>query len=198
MLSVGARRGDTIIEVMLAFAVFASLAVTVTYLMNRSIATAQRSLEITLVRQQIDTQADLLRYARDNDTSDTTTAWDVITTNTYTGLADQLTNALTSCPGNAGVVPASSRSFFMNLDSSGGVARHALTASNFGPAAVSSTVILGATPQAQGLWVTAVHAQGSNATSTTKAYDMYIRACWDTVGQSVPLTLSTIVRLYDT
>ena len=46
-------RGDTIIEVVMAVAMFSMLAIGIMALMNSGIAIAQRSLELTLVRQQI-------------------------------------------------------------------------------------------------------------------------------------------------
>lgn len=55
--------GDTIVEVMMAFAVFALVAVGAITIMNRGAAIADHSLEITLVREQIDSQANILRYA---------------------------------------------------------------------------------------------------------------------------------------
>ena len=56
------QRGDTLIEVMFAFAIFALVAVGSLTIMNQGIAAAQRSLEITLVRAQMDAQAEAIRY----------------------------------------------------------------------------------------------------------------------------------------
>ena len=56
------ERGDTIIEVVFAVTVFSLVAVGGITIMNQGTATAQRSLEIGLVREQIDSQADALRY----------------------------------------------------------------------------------------------------------------------------------------
>lgn len=56
------ERGDTIIEVIFAVTVFSLVAVGGITIMNQGAATAQRSLEIGLVREQIDSQADALRY----------------------------------------------------------------------------------------------------------------------------------------
>jgi type II secretory pathway pseudopilin PulG len=56
------ERGDTIIEVLFAVTVFAMVAVGAMTIMNQGTATAQRSLEVTLVRQQIDAQAEAIRY----------------------------------------------------------------------------------------------------------------------------------------
>ena len=55
-------RGDTVIEVMFSFTVLSMLVVGTYVLMNRGMQVAQRSLEITLVRQQIDSQISMIRY----------------------------------------------------------------------------------------------------------------------------------------
>lgn len=66
-----AQRGDTIIEMMLAFAIFTLAAVGAMSILSSGVAITQRNLESTLVRQQIDTQAEMLRYVHDTQN----TAW---------------------------------------------------------------------------------------------------------------------------
>ena len=63
-------RGDTLVEVLLGVTIFSLVAVVALETMNRGMAIAQYSLETTLVRQQVDAQAEMLRYAHDmkNDT----------------------------------------------------------------------------------------------------------------------------------
>ena len=56
------QSGDTIIEVILAISIFSLVAVAGLSVMNKGNASAQRSLEITLVRNQIDAQAEILRF----------------------------------------------------------------------------------------------------------------------------------------
>ena len=60
-MSVG-KRGDTIIEVMMAIAIFALLSILTINLMNSGINNAQRTLEFTMARNEIDNQAEALRY----------------------------------------------------------------------------------------------------------------------------------------
>ncbi len=55
-------RGDTLIEVLFAITIFSLVAVSSMAIMNQGTDTAQRSLEITLVRQEIDAQAETLRF----------------------------------------------------------------------------------------------------------------------------------------
>ncbi len=55
------EQGDTIIEVVLAFVIFTMAAVAAITLINSGLATTQRGIEATFVRQQIDAQGELLR-----------------------------------------------------------------------------------------------------------------------------------------
>ena len=56
------KHGDTIIEVTLSITIFSLLAVLSLNLMNNGISNAQRTLEITMARNEIDAQAEALRY----------------------------------------------------------------------------------------------------------------------------------------
>ena len=56
------RKGDTLIEVMFAVGVFGLAAVGAISLMNRGLAAAQNTLEVTMARQEIDGQAEILRF----------------------------------------------------------------------------------------------------------------------------------------
>ena len=56
------KLGDTIVEVVFAITVFALVAVISIGLMNSGIATAQTTLEISMARNEIDAQAEALRF----------------------------------------------------------------------------------------------------------------------------------------
>lgn len=56
------RRGDTLIEVLFSITVFALIAVISINLMNSGVATAQATLEVTMARNEIDAQAEALRF----------------------------------------------------------------------------------------------------------------------------------------
>ena len=55
------QRGDTLVEVLFATAVFSLVAVSGLSIMNQGTSTAQRALEITLVRNEINSQAEAIR-----------------------------------------------------------------------------------------------------------------------------------------
>ncbi len=61
-----AKPGDTLVEVIFAFAVFSLVAVMGISTMNRGSEMAQNSLEINLVRNQINAQAEALRFLHES------------------------------------------------------------------------------------------------------------------------------------
>lgn len=62
MLCTRNKRGDTLIEVILAVGIFSMVAVAVLAVMNGGASSAQLSLEATLAREEVDTQAEALRF----------------------------------------------------------------------------------------------------------------------------------------
>lgn len=202
------ERGDTLIEVLFAVAVFAMVAVGSLSIMNQGTSTAERSLEITLVRQQMDAQAEAIRYIhtafvaafQNNGSAPTGVAaeWIKMTSKT-TGMGADGASAFgqlsgTSCPST---VPGQ-RPFILD-------ARTA-TVWNAAPVMTSpsgsslppfSQVVYNSDSsinQAYGLWIEAVP---STVGSGPSFVDFHIRACWDSPGSSAPITLGTIVRLYE-
>ncbi len=210
------QRGDTIIEVIFAVTVFSLVAVGGITIMNQGAATAQRSLEIGLAREQIDSQADALRYIHSayvaNGVDDANSPWKKIIAMTYTtttgvqSISDIA--AGTSC--NIGSDNGSSRSFAIDaskLDTSDSN-QYLLTGSDNGaysgsgsgnrlfgsPATYAKIVPTASGAYSDGIWIQAIK---SGTGSTVGYYDFHIFACWSSPGQSVPSTLGTIVRLYD-
>lgn len=56
------RRGDTLVEVTLAIGVFSMVAIAVVAVVSGSTSSAQSALELTVTREQIDIQAEALRF----------------------------------------------------------------------------------------------------------------------------------------
>lgn len=56
------KKGDTLVEVTLAIGIFSLVAISIAAVMTSSMGGAQTALETTLAREEIDTQADALRY----------------------------------------------------------------------------------------------------------------------------------------
>lgn len=179
------QRGDTIVETIVAFAVFSAVAVGTIAVMNRGVAMAQRSLEVTLVREQIDGQAELLRYIRSN----VPTVWAELTKPArIVSSPAALSSSPTTCS------TPHSRGYFLR-GTSGGASDPTFTGasgSNYAAPAVYAAVDH-TTNKSYGVWVETTEAEYS----AKKAYDFRIHACWQSVGSDVPVTLGTIVRLYD-
>ncbi len=177
--------GDTLVEVILSFAVFALIAVAAIAIMNRGVNMVDRSLEITLVREQIDSQAALLRYAHETKSA----AWDEVRNNL--GQSSEAARSWDTCPTPAELP---TNAFMMNLADSGQLVRTVVSnnATAYTQASTNSQFAFRGEPSVRGIWVVPVAVEGA-----TNTYDMYISTCWYSPGSSVPETIGTIVRLYD-
>lgn len=210
MLEVTRRReqGDTIIEVLIAVVVFSLVAVGAIAIMNQGTSTAQRALEISLVRQQLDAQAETLRYLHHayvssfepGVTPDINTpagAWVAVASKSEgVTRATDFGSTGANCPN----VPA--HGFVVNAHTARLSTTVPTSMSASGPTApmpYSQVVYEDSDPtvlrSAQGIWVEAVR---STPNPSQAGYiDFHIRACWDSPGSPVPVTLGTIVRLYE-
>jgi|APMI01.1.fsa_nt_gi type II secretory pathway pseudopilin PulG len=195
--------GDTIVEMVMAFAIFSFAVVITTAIMNRGVALSQQSLEVTLVRQQMDSQAEIIRYLHDTHNA----AWtSLVGTDATPGNGDDriTTNIMplssATCPNSATLGSASLRAFFItpNPSTPDAFTVSTITAANYGGATTYARVVYptvaSPTPTSQGIWVQIASAEGS--TPAVPAYDVYIHGCWDVSGQTQPMTQGTIVRLY--
>ncbi len=196
-------RGDTLIEVLFAVTVFSLIVVGSLSIMNQGLAAAQRSLEITQVRQEIDGQAETLRFLHDSyvsvyqsgvtsaNLSGPARQWALIMEQSSVASAQAFSSNLDTCPAapNRSFVVDPTRATYQSLSS---IYKAPLTAS------MLEYNASGALIASQGLWVEAVpSAVSSDAAQQTAGYvDFHIRACWDTVGSGRPMNLGTIVRLY--
>ncbi len=183
-------QGDTIIELVLAFAIFSMCAVTTIMILNKGVAVSQRSLEKSLVRQQIDSQSEIIRYLHDTNNP----KWAVIK-------AKLTTNPLPlagPCPSISQLATGGANGFFVtsNTADPDGFSVIDAASPNYSLPATYAKVDYTAR-RAAGLWVQAVRAENRSTTPGINAYDFYIHGCWDSVGLSVPMTVGTIVRIYD-
>jgi len=188
------QRGDTMVEVILAFAVFSMVSVGTMTVMGQGTNAAQRALEITLVRQQIDAQAEALRAAQQAYSSSeiaSDSEWRKI------AIADAGQNSATyssqtTCPSALAQIP---RSFIMDprnasLVTSGSWFQdiNARTTRPYAQVETSGAV------QAYGIWIEREFRPGNN---DADVYDFKVRACWQGAGMNVPLQIETVVRLYE-
>lgn len=66
------KRGDTIIEVMFAFAIFSLIAIISVSMMNIGLAASERSLELITARNELNAQAEALRFIHSSYVSEKT------------------------------------------------------------------------------------------------------------------------------
>lgn len=197
------ERGDTIVEVTFAFALFAIAAVASMQILSKGIAATQRNLETTLVRQQIDSQAEMIRYIRDGNAGSLRQTWGALVApsalvNAPTSLSDscriRTTNAFYIRTSVSSTNPENTTFSRVGLtnqtamldDSRRGNYTYAQMAYD-GPSISGS----------KGIWIEAVRAQSASIVTGPQAYDFYIHACWDSVGINTPMTAGTIVRVYE-
>lgn len=195
------NQGDTIIEVMFAVAIFSMIAVGSLTIMNQSLSVAQRSLEITLVRQQMDAQAEALRFINQSYIASFQRGAPA-----PTGIAGEWPNVIvpkvvaqassfsdmvgTTCP----VIPTGA--FVVNAQTARvwGNNPKPMTAADPPPFSQVRYDGTGTITDAYGIWVEAVR---SGSVGQLGYIDFHIRTCWNSPGSNVVSTLGTIVRLYE-
>lgn len=186
------NRGDTLVEVLLGVTIFSLVAVIALETMNRGMAIAQYSLETTLVRQQVDAQAEMLRYAHDmkNDT------WRKLVDNNSVSVS-----AVNDNEGNLGVEKCpddfSTKEFALAATPS--LASKISILNNPGDYKAAETYarVDSDTKKTYGISVRLVKPSTATGSRDSNKYDAYIKACWMPVGSKMPATIGTIVRLYD-
>ena len=207
MLSRG-QRGDTLIEVLFAVTVFSFVVVGALTIMNQGTAASQRALEITLVRQQIDGQAEALRFMHNAYVAVYQPGVTFSTTDAETSPAEEWYQLSTSditaqsasaFGGSAPVCPTPpEESFIIDtqnvrfIDGTGTSLRPSVT---FAQLAYASD---GAFVESEGLWVEAIRSPVNTGEQGNAGFiDFHIRGCWEAQGLVTPLTTGTIVRLYE-
>jgi len=201
------QRGDTIIEVLFAFAVFAMVVVGSLTIMNQGTATAQRALEVTLVRQQIDAQAEAIRYIHQSYVAayqqgvvptGTAEEWVKMTSKTTGKGASQASSFGQT---NEGVCPALTsieKPFILNARTATvWNATPSISAPDGASLPPFSQVMYNndsSINSAYGIWIEAVPSPGTNGPGFV---DFHIRACWSAAESNTAATLGTIVRLYE-
>ena len=186
------NRGDTLVEVLLGVTIFSLVAVIALETMNRGMAIAQYSLETTLVRQQVDAQAEMLRYAHD------------MKNDTWKKLVDNNSVSVSVVNGNEGNLGAEKCPDDFSTKEFALAATPSLTSkisilNNPGDYKAAETYarVDSDTKKTYGVSVRLVKPSTTVGSRDSNKYDVYIKACWMPVGSKMPATIGTIVRLYD-
>lgn len=107
------KRGDTLIEVMLAVGIFSMVAVAVVAVMSGGTSSAQTALETTLAREEIDAQAEALRFIqssyiaeKDNVNGKFSRLWEAVTNESIVN-SDSISSILQYSPNDCSALYSS-------------------------------------------------------------------------------------------
>ena len=193
------QKGDTLVEVLLAMAVFAVVMMIGLSAMNNGMSRALASLQLTMARNTMDSQAEALRFANAAYISEFRSDGGAVTSAAARVWQDQLT---AGAQGTATPLDACDRGLSAFVLSRSDLSYHgrdtiinAVTYPRiaYGTDADSNAITdpSASYRRSEGIWVEKVHRANTNY------YDFHIRACWSAPGSNVNTTLGTIVRLYD-
>lgn len=215
MLSKRTReRGDTLVEVLFAVSVFSMVVVGALAVMNQGTAASNRALDITLVRQQIDAQAETLRYMHEEYVAVYYPSISFNTSDTETSPAEEWYKMVNHIK-NIDAASASSLSVGAHCPypPNGNLPVGSFITNPVQATFVNESSLLiatdtlphpsirsdGSLESAKGIWIEAIRSPDN--TDPTKSnvgfIDFHIRACWDSLGLPVPMSMGTIVRLYE-
>ena len=208
-------RGDTIIETMFAFAIFGLVAIINLQLMQKGTQLNQASLELNLVREQINNQANALILANSVFINDLNKRGSVVLNENHL-LWNQITQTKTttqikplssyvSASGNC--EPAPAHGFVLDPLTSGDYNQTSLK-TQINPAVTYAKLVyqndddknslissVGNFIHSEGLWIESI--KGDNAAGASSLfYDFVIRACWSSAASQLPSVVETVVRLY--
>jgi type II secretory pathway pseudopilin PulG len=203
MLKRSGRRqaGDTLIEVLLAFAIFGAAAATLTRAMNGGLLEMFSHGQESQVQAQMRGQLAIIQKAHEEEIkTPTSDIWEGIT-NAITPADDStapvLANTQRIAPVNAdGCTYSADKNRIYFVTDSG----NAWTQPSIGGTAATDTAVrpIGTTPQPNGtsLWIEAEYEPPRTTPQGVSRgyYDFYVKACWS---DDISRQLKTVLRLYD-
>lgn len=205
------QKGDTLIEVLFAVTVFSLVAVSSLAIMNQGTLSSQRSLEMSLVTQQVDNQAQTLRFLHEAYVTNYQLGYENTPNLTLTGATGQFYNIVQYLKTNG---PAQASPFINPTTCLTPPSGSFVLNTRRGTAVMNPTIFRQPTTYAQlnfnqtaptvldssgGVWIEGIRSDVvTTAGQRNPGYiDFHIRACWQTQSAQQPLTLGTIVRLYE-
>lgn len=246
----GTKRGDTIIEVMFAIAVFCLVSVISIAMMNRGVNSAEAALETVVARNELNAQAEALRFIHSSYISEMTLPtctgtsercqqyadlWEKIVTNAIAADEISIEYPLNRCEdvydrNNALLID--DKAFVINTRDISSRTGSGTTNVNvsyvsvldqptvFQPAPLNARIIytydMATTDEdnsvaqftdggikynriqaAEGIWVIAVKSSTQDALGNPQFYDFYIQTCWYSPNTTAPVSLDTVIRLYN-
>ena len=215
------KKGDTLIEVTIAIGIFSLIAITIAAVMSSGTSGSQTALETTLAREEIDAQAEALRFIHES----YITSKDATGGNPYYYLWDDIKGQAIAANSNSTTFNPSScqdlynnnilrnqKAFILNpraLESGNALIKYSSNSDRFQPTDTYPRIDYNGDTlsKAYGIYVVAVKDSGTNivgqgnnngdTSSVTAFYDFYIRTCWYGLDAERPSDISTVIRLYD-
>ena len=205
------KKGDTLIEVAIAIGVFSVIAISVVSVMSSGTSSAQLALETTLAREEIDSQAESLRFIHDTYVSSGEGIWETITGNAVEASGDVMQYSPETCVElYDDENPTYGYAFVINprkiSDANSAYVKLSDNTDKIVPATTYPRLIFDDSGKltddysntdlyrAEGIYVVAVKGE---AADTPSYYDFYIRSCWYGTGNEEPSTISTVIRLHN-
>lgn len=171
-------RGDTLVEVLMAIMILATVIVGAITIMNRGLTSAQTSLEHSQVRLLVSGQFEMLRKVRDEYSRDKNS----LNAQAWKAIVDAAPNSGTLGYGTGCASSQPTTDFYLSAG-----------ATQINRTAYADTPAVIVPAPGQGLWV---EAKKSNA-ATPAFVDFVIRACWSGSGSVGQQRTVTAMRLYD-
>lgn len=203
-----AQRGDTLIEVLFAVTVFSLIVVGALSLMNQGTSASRRALETTIAREAIDGQAETLRFLHESYVAGYQSGATYNTSDAVTSPGEEYFRIIE----NAKAYPKTAASDLSVADvcpetapSGSFVVDPAAARAIIDPTVLERTELYpelvynaeGAFTSSNGLWIEAIRPTTNVGVTNAGTIDFHIRACWQALGSDVPVTIGTIVRLYE-
>lgn len=209
------KKGDTLIEVTIAIGIFSLIAITIAAVMSSGTSGSQTALETTLAREEIDAQAEALRFIHES----YITSKDANQGNPYYKLWNDIKGQAkdsnstdfnpSSCKELYDKTLYNQKAFILNTKAlSSDDALITYNSNQFQPTATYPHVDYNGSnlSKAYGIYIVAVPDDGTDivgqsntgVTGSVRAfYDFYIRTCWYGLDAERPSNISTVIRLYD-
>lgn len=216
------KKGDTLVEVTLAVGIFSMIAVAVVAIMSNGTSETQTALETTLTREEIDTQAEALRFIQSSAAAENPSNSDDLADSPFSSLWESIKGQAISFSGLSTdtlkkaiyqYAPKDCRelydketegnifqqhAFIIDVSNLGNGGEDSLISSNnsetTGKFITTSTYPRVEDSWAEGIFVVGTKSQDGNS---KPYYDFYIRTCWYGANADKPSTISTVIRLLD-
>lgn len=208
-------RGDTLIEVLFAVSVFSLVAVGALTIMNQGTTISQRALETTLVRQEIDGQAETLRFLHDSYVASyrpgqtfNPSATPVTPFEQWQAMLESIKETDAASASDFGATADAcpdppTGSFILDTRNAvfvGPSEDKLRSAESYAQIEYDTAGAVPVLTASRGIWIEAVRSDTNDSDqyqANVGYIDFHIRACWFGPGQNVPITIGTIVRLYE-